>query len=95
MDVKSHTQSCKYCKDSIPTSSLYALSGLEIFKEEKSISQIASEYGIHPNQLIKRKIDAVAVLIKNLASNLSRNERLELIDFESRELPLTVQAELN
>ncbi|PHJ39941.1 hypothetical protein P378_00025 [Desulforamulus profundi] len=28
---------------------------LEILKEEKTISQIASEYGIHPNQLLKWK----------------------------------------
>jgi transposase-like protein len=106
---------------------------LEIFKEEKSISQTASEYGIHPNQLIRWKKDAVAGLAevledgrrkgdkekealqnqvqelytqlgelsaklnwlkKNLASNWSRNERLELVDFEAREWPLTVQAEL-
>ena len=33
-------------------------------------------------------------LKKNLASNWRRNERLELVDFEAREWPLTVQAEL-
>ncbi len=28
---------------------------LEILKEEKSISQLSSEYGVHPNQLNKWK----------------------------------------
>ncbi|HQN44740.1 MAG TPA: transposase [Anaerolineaceae bacterium] len=32
---------------------------LEILKEEKSISQIASEHGIHPNQLYKWKAQAL------------------------------------
>lgn len=33
-------------------------------------------------------------LKKNLASNWTRAERTELVDFENRELPLTAQAEL-
>ncbi len=36
---------------------------VEIFKEERSIAQIASEYGVHPNQLTKWKAQA----LKNLA----------------------------
>lgn len=32
---------------------------LEILKEEKSISQLASEYGIHPNVLHRWKTEAV------------------------------------
>jgi transposase len=32
---------------------------LEILKEERSIAQIASEYGVHPNQLYKWKAQAV------------------------------------
>jgi len=32
---------------------------LEILKEERSIAQIASEYGIHPNRLYKWKAQAV------------------------------------
>ena len=32
---------------------------LEILKEERSISQIASEHGIHPNQLYKWKAQAL------------------------------------
>ena len=35
---------------------------LEILKEEKSISQIASEHGIHPNQLYKLKAQALESL---------------------------------
>jgi transposase len=35
---------------------------LEILKEERSIAQIASEYGIHPNQLYKWKAQAVGNL---------------------------------
>ena len=31
---------------------------LEILKEERTIAQIASEYGIHPNQLYKWKAQA-------------------------------------
>lgn len=37
---------------------------LEIWKEEKSISQIASEHGIHPNQLYKWKAQALEGLPK-------------------------------
>lgn len=32
---------------------------LEILKEERSIAQIASQYGIHPNQLYKWKAQAL------------------------------------
>jgi transposase-like protein len=32
---------------------------LEILKEERSIPQIASEYGIHPNQLYRWKIQVL------------------------------------
>ena len=35
---------------------------LEILKEEKPISQIAFEYGIHPNQLGRWKKEALAAL---------------------------------
>lgn len=37
---------------------------LEMLKEEKSVSQIASDYGVHPTQLYKWKTQALA----NLAS---------------------------
>ena len=35
---------------------------LEILKEERSIAQIASEHGIHPNQLYKWKAQALEKL---------------------------------
>lgn len=37
---------------------------LEILKEERPISQIASQYGIHPNQLYKWKAQALEGLPK-------------------------------
>ncbi len=37
---------------------------LEILKEERPIAQIASEYGIHPNQLYKWKAQALDGLPK-------------------------------
>jgi transposase-like protein len=43
---------------------------LEILKEERSIPQIASEYGIHPNQLYKWKAQALEGL-----PNLFEDER--------------------
>lgn len=35
---------------------------LEILKEERSVSQLASEHGIHPNQLYKWKAQAIEKL---------------------------------
>jgi transposase-like protein len=43
---------------------------LEILKEERSIPRIASEYGIHPNQLYKWKAQALEGL-----PNLFEDER--------------------
>lgn len=43
---------------------------LEILKEERSIAQIASEYGIHPSQLYKWKAQALEGL-----PNLFEDER--------------------
>lgn len=48
---------------------------LEILKEEKSISQIASEYGIHPNQLIRWKKDAVAKLAEVLEDGRRKGDK--------------------
>jgi len=42
---------------------------LEILKEEKPITQIASEYGIHPNQLYKWKTQALEGLPKVFEEN--------------------------
>jgi len=105
----------------------------EMLKEEKTITQLASEYGIHPTQLHKWKAMAIknlpnlfsderkaielveasheqkvkelyaeigklttqlTWLKKNLASTLSRVERLVLVDRGDPEMPLTVQVEL-
>ncbi len=35
---------------------------LEVLKEEKTISQIASEHGVHPNQIYKWKAQALESL---------------------------------
>ncbi len=106
---------------------------LEMLKEERSVAQIASEYGVHPNQLYKWKAQALENLAnlfederkgekalkaehdrqlkelyaeigklstqlswlkKNLASNLLRSERLVMLERETCELPLAIQAEL-
>jgi len=107
---------------------------MEIVKEEKSVSQIAAEYGIHSNQLYKSKIKSSQVYRpflmnkqkricekkkkngkkserhftrklddqprrkrgwkKNLEHSLKRDERVELIDWEQKELPISSQARL-
>jgi len=46
---------------------------LEIFKEEKSISQIAAEYGVHPNQLYRWRDQAQA----GLAGLFEKNGKTE------------------
>ncbi|CCQ95171.1 hypothetical protein CULT_2330005 [[Clostridium] ultunense Esp] len=105
---------------------------LEVLKEEKSMSQIASEYGVHVKQLrqcrdvalknwplvfeaknrqieelrseYEQKIQALyaevgkrstqlAWVEKNLLC-LRREERIALVDFKEREIPLTFQAKL-
>jgi putative transposase len=106
---------------------------LEMLKEERSVAQISSEFGVHPSQLHKWKAQALeslpslfedehkgekalkaeherrlkelyteigklstqlAWLKKNLASNLRRSERLEMLEREQSELSLATQAEL-
>nr|WP_240984463.1 IS3 family transposase [Acididesulfobacillus acetoxydans] len=106
---------------------------LEILKEEKSVSQLASEHGVHTNVLNRWKSEAVqnlpqlfvddrkgitkmkndyektihelyaeigqltsqlSWLKKNLASNLSRDERIDLLEWDCPEHALSVQAEL-
>lgn len=106
---------------------------LEILKEERSISQIASEAGIHANILNRWKNEAtqnlsqlfvddrkgitkmkkeyeqqieelyaevgklttqLSWLKKNLAANLTRDERLSLLEWETAELAIQVQADL-
>jgi len=49
---------------------------LEILKEEKTINQIASEYGIHPNVLYRWKKQAIENLPKLFdTENKSERER--------------------
>jgi len=48
---------------------------LEIFKEEKTISQIASEYGIHPNQLGKWKKEAMSALAEVLEDGRRKGDK--------------------
>ncbi|RXZ77435.1 IS3 family transposase [Paenibacillaceae bacterium] len=106
---------------------------LEILKEEKTVSQIATEEGIHTNVLNRWKSEAVqnlsqlfvddrkgitkmkqeyeqqidelygevgrlttqlSWLKKNLASNLSREERVDLLEWDTPEHSILVQADL-
>jgi len=48
---------------------------MEILKEEKSISQIVSEYGIHPNQLIRWKKEAVSGLAEVLEDGRRKGDK--------------------
>ncbi|MFZ5687133.1 MAG: transposase [Bacillota bacterium] len=48
---------------------------MEILKEEKSISQMASEYGIHPNQLFRWKKEAVAGLAEVLEDGRRKGDK--------------------
>ncbi|MGG5254314.1 IS3 family transposase [Neobacillus sp. SM06] len=107
---------------------------LEILKEEKSVSQLASEHGIHTNVLNRWKSEVVQNLSqlfvddrkgitkmkkeyeqqinelyaevgklttqlswlkkKNLASNFTREERIDLIEWDCSEHSILVQADL-
>lgn len=106
---------------------------LEMLKEEKTISQIASEYGVHSNQLYRWKTQVLeglpdlfendhkaekaqqaahecqlqelyaeigklstqlAWLKKNLALNLSRSERYQLLERDNPDLFIKTQTEL-
>jgi putative transposase len=48
---------------------------LEILKEEKTISQIASEYEIHPNQLLKWKKEAIGALVEVLEDGRRKGDK--------------------
>jgi putative transposase len=64
---------------------------LEILKEEKSVSQLASEHGIHVNVLNRWKSEAVQNLsqlfVDDRKALLSREERIVLLDWDYAELP--------
>lgn len=106
---------------------------LEMLKEEKPVSQLAAEHGMHPNVLRRWKTEAIrnlpqlfvddrkgitkikteyeqkinelyaevgklstynTWLKKNLASQLTREQRIALIEREPAEIPLRIQGEL-
>ncbi len=48
---------------------------LEILKEEKSISQLASELDVHPNQLTKWKKEAMAGLVEILEDGRRKGDK--------------------
>jgi len=48
------------------TSEFKAKVVLEILKEEKTLAQLAAEFGVHPNQLSKWKKEAMAILVSGL-----------------------------
>ncbi|MGI9860448.1 IS3 family transposase [Moorella naiadis] len=106
---------------------------LEILKEEKSISELSSEHGVHPTQLnrwtalaikelpslftdrhnevaalkadyeqqlqelyaeVGKLTTQLAWLKKNLVSDLTRAERVALVEWDNSEIPIMAQAEL-
>ena len=59
---------------------------LEIFKEEKTISQLASEYGAHPNQLGSWKKEVIAGLPELLADGRRKDDEKEALKLQVQEL---------
>ncbi|MBE3556683.1 MAG: transposase [Firmicutes bacterium] len=73
---------------------------LELLKEEKSISEIASEYGVHPTMLHRWKntaVDNMSCLFedegKNSAAALKREHEKETTQLYSKIGKLTTQLE--
>lgn len=56
---------------------------LEILKEEKSISQLSSEYGVHPNILGKWKAQAMSGLSKVFTDDHRETEAMKS-EYEKR-----------
>lgn len=56
---------------------------LEILKEEKSISQLSSEYGVHPNQLGKWKNQALSGLPRLFSDDHKKTEAVKT-EYEKR-----------
>ena len=54
---------------------------IEILKEEKTISQIASEHGVHPNQLHRWKAQALDGLPR-LVENDHKTEKAQAVAYE-------------
>lgn len=60
---------------------------LEIFKEEKTISQIASDLEVHPNQLGKWKKEAIAGLAEVLEDSRRKSDKeIEALKNQIQEL---------
>jgi putative transposase len=60
---------------------------LEILKEEKTVNQIASEYGVHPNVLYRWKKQALENLPKLFEDeNKSEHERQAELERQMNEL---------
>ena len=60
---------------------------LEILKEEKTISQIASEMEVHPNQLGKQKKEAIAGLAEILEDGRRKDDKeIEALKNQIQEL---------
>jgi len=62
---------------------LKAKVALEAFRGEKTLAQIASEYGVHPNQISKWKrelIKGAAEVFKNGRQNGQDKQQQELTD---------------
>ena len=48
---------------------------LEVIRGQKTISEIASEYGVHPNQIINWKKKAIEKLPEILSNSNGKNEK--------------------
>lgn len=63
------------------TASQKAQIALEILKEEKTVNQLASEYGVHPNLLYRWKKQALENLPK-LFEDENKGERTRQVEHE-------------
>ena len=61
---------------------------MEILKEEKTVNQIASEYGVHPNVLYRWKKQALGNLLK-LFEDENKGERAGTAEHELRIAPVS------
>jgi transposase-like protein len=60
---------------------------LEILKEEKTISEIAAQYGIHPNQLARWKKEAINGLTEVLEDGRRKGDQeKEALEKQTQEL---------
>jgi len=59
---------------------------LEILKEEKTVSEIATHYEIHPNQLSRWKKEAIDGLAKVLEDGRKNDKEREALAKKTQEL---------